>query len=262
MVKFAKYLAITLILIDLAFGAYLVGNIRSKSKEINKITNSHTIDFTKEKPVVPLNETTEEHIERQIVKPTVRIIATTGTGTGVVVYQDAKIAYILTARHVVENETAFALYKDEKYYIFERLTLVKSDKNNDLAILSSAPRWVGVAVLPKTHTEVKKHAEAFTYGMILGSDYETILTKGFICILKDIELVGHPRMVTSVPVTLGNSGGGLFSLIGNDYKLIGIVTNVRVHKIGDLKVFIEHISMTTTTENTLKFIEETIKSNK
>jgi S1-C subfamily serine protease len=180
-----------------------------------------------------------------------------GSGTGVVIQQDKKHAYILTAYHIIKNRNRLW----GKQYInndlqFEELTVVLEDKINDQAILESPPVWAGVANIISEDADIILYSKAFTYGFPATTSGITngILTEARICLLHDIDLDKKETTVTSIPVSFGNSGGGLFIKKNGHFMLAGVA-----HCMGAMAGrfddhYIHHISGYSTGDQLLKIL--------
>lgn len=206
----------------------------------------------------------EDLITEDIVKPTVLVLADTGSGTGVVIYQDKKHAFILTARHVIKDCKEFHIrqaFKDGLEY--ESATLVMEDKTNDLAILESAPVWLGVAKIIKDDSDIILFSKGFTYGFTATwrAPLNGILTEGRITILHDYSGSSRESTVTSIPVSFGNSGGGLFIKKDGHYLLAGIAHYLAAFGNPHDPNYILHICGFGTGEQMLTFLE-TFKNRK
>jgi len=262
--KLAKFFVGILIVADLMFFSAAFISHRM-NKEIKPVPVQIELK-TKPAPTESTNLTEEQLIERQIVNCTIQIGSANGTGTGVVIANDTKkdIAYIITACHVVGNEKQIAGRQENgDDWIVEDLTTISTDIDNDIAILSSKASWKATAIMPTEGLTIQRFKQIFTYGFIGGASHTGILSSGYVADIHNFQFAFQERMITSAPVIFGNSGGGMFIKVGNDYVLVGIATGVHFMLHNNMKVIVTHVSIACTKEEMLDFVKETFKkSNK
>lgn len=194
--------------------------------------------------------TEEAIIKQDIVNNSILIISNRGTGSGVIFSQDKHKALIITARHVVMGKKDFFGRQElDGKLEFEPLTLLCEFESSDIAILSSKPVWTSACrVIPNVNSLIL-YSKAMTFGFPanMGSVVDGVLTEGRISKLNDIGFTGSFKTLTSVPVSFGNSGGGLFVMVEGHWCLAGILTNV--YAIGsDHEQIVHHISAASTAE--------------
>lgn len=143
-----------------------------------------------------------------------------GNGSGIVLNNNG---YIATNYHVVENATKIEVdvfIKGVKKTV--SAVVVKSDKENDLAILKiSDLSFKGFGVIPfalKMSVNVGEKTFAMGYPQIDIQGTEVKVTDGIISSKTGFQN-SNREYQTSVPIQPGNSGGPLFDNSGN---LIGI----------------------------------------
>jgi TPR repeat protein len=136
-----------------------------------------------------------------------------GSGTGFFITRDG---YILTCLHVVQDAARIEIYVGDKTY---PASLVRSDPNNDLAILKVNGSFPAVAFSP--HRSAKIGEDVFTFGYpnpgLQGVSAK--YTKGTISSLTGFQDDLRLYQI-SVPVQPGNSGGALLDENGN---ILGVV---------------------------------------
>lgn len=202
-------------------------------------------------------------IQNEIIYTSVQIRTSEGSGSGTVIYQDKKIAYILSALHVVENSIRqFAIFQDETHYIYEDIKIVDSCKEFDLVLLSSKPSWLCAAEYIGSARDVEKLDQVWLYGYCGGLENTPILTTGVISQINNTTATNMTRTITSAPIIMGNSGCGMFIKINGHYKLAGVYA--QVYRIGMDKAvhIVYHVSMASTPKQTLDFITGTITNNR
>jgi hypothetical protein len=136
-----------------------------------------------------------------------------GSGTGFFITKDG---HILTCHHVVEDAVRIEIYIGDKAH---PASLVRSDPNNDLAILKINGSFPALAFSP--HRSAKMGQDVFTVGYpnpgLQGVSAK--YTKGTISSLTGFKDDLRLYQI-SIPVQPGNSGGALLDENGN---ILGIV---------------------------------------
>lgn len=142
---------------------------------------------------------------------------------------------VLTANHVVKSRDQVWVYRpgDDTRY---KANVVYRDKRYDLAVLKT------IAEMPGPYAEVGTASpipgeKVLAIGQPLKSDM-VVMTDGYVSGFAS----GHHAkrvMHTSVPLSFGNSGGGLFY----QNKLVGIAHAVRYTGKGSEKQAVWHLSM-------------------
>lgn len=216
-------------------------------------------------PVMVVQLSEEELIQTEVVNTTVLILSGTGHGSGVVVKQDKKRAYILTANHVVEG--AKSLWGRQfigNRLEFELLTVVATDIDNDLALLESAPKWIGVAQIITSDSDIKLYSKVLACGFpaTATGPIDNMVTDGRISRLHDPICRPSGHTFTSVPMTFGNSGGGLFIKKDGHFVLAGIAQVIGLLKRHGQELYIMHISGFATGEQVLDFLSANIPDMK
>jgi len=136
-----------------------------------------------------------------------KIYNDTSHGSGVVIAPNL----MLTAAHIVDGNS------DLKVNGKPIKRIIKSNAKTDIALIEVEISCPCVAIaqnIPEMDQKV------YTVGYPLGM--EQFLTEGRV---QYFELPKN-RMITSIPVIFGNSGGGVFTLEDGTYKLVGIVSGV------------------------------------
>jgi S1-C subfamily serine protease len=186
-------------------------------------------------PLPPIREPAREEsaadrfdLWTQIATPTVQIrrVSSPGSGTGVVVHQDAQHALIVTALHVVgETSTLVMLHQHPDLMIPG--VMIRSDVAHDLALIETPPVWRSAArvVLPSELGQVAWGCRVVAYGHPMGTE-QGVLTDGRVTALDDDGFLRY-----SAPTFFGNSGGGVFMKIDGRWTLISI--SQRVMGYGD-----------------------------
>ncbi len=238
-----KNVSLFLLSAILSFGAFFAG----------ASCDSHPAPIA---PVVVISQ--EELIKKEIVNSTVLILTDHGSGTGVVVYQDKKHAYILTANHVVFGGIHyFGRQALDNRIEYEELKLVFWDAETDHALLESSPKWAGAANLIAADSDIILYSKAFTFGFpgTITGPVNGVLTEGRISALHDMSMDIKETTITSVPASFGNSGGGLFIFKNGHYRLCGIAHCMGcVRGMGNVYI-LPHITGFSTGEQLLTFLE-------
>jgi Trypsin-like serine proteases, typically periplasmic, contain C-terminal PDZ domain len=154
----------------------------------------------------------------EAVAPSVVEIYTSGrSGSGVIISEDG---YIITNDHVVRNRTEFdvVLYNKVRY----AATLIGTDPETDIAIIKVEATGL-TAVRYGLSSDVHVGDKVIAVGNALG-ELPLSVTEGIVSFLEREVPLENGLILTlmqiSVPVSPGNSGGGLFNARG---ELIGIV---------------------------------------
>src|SRR3989339_32718 len=161
----------------------------------------------------------QDEYERMLY-PTVRITAGFSTGSGVIFHRkDAKEeVYILTACHVVENETTVSVELYDSTVI--TASVVITDTAKDLALLCAlAVKPYFARLAPESYTAYL-FTPIYTVGCSLG-----LLPRPSHGI---ISVVNTDSWEVSSPILPGNSGGPVFD--GRTYEVIGIAVWVKTYQ--------------------------------
>jgi len=181
-------------------------------------------------PLPPIREPAREEsamdrfdLWTQVAAPTVQVlrIAGGGSGTGVVVYQDAERALIVTALHVVGAESSLVMLTQHPDLMTPG-TMVRSDGPHDLALIQTPPVWRAVARVARAGQigAIAWGCRVVAYGHPMGTE-QGVLTDGRITALDDD---GYLRY--SASTFFGNSGGGVFMKLNDRWTLISISQRV------------------------------------
>lgn len=157
----------------------------------------------------------------------------TSTGSGVIIRESGKTAYVLTNNHVVDGQERFRVELADG--TVAPATLVGRDERADLAVLkfeASKPLSAGSVARLGDSDEVKPGQWAIAIGSPLG--YESTLTVGVISARgRALDGVGRSAasyvdlLQTDASINPGNSGGPLVNIEG---EVIGI--NVAIASSG------------------------------
>lgn len=158
-------------------------------------------------------------VVEKVADSIVEITTDTGAGSGIIVAQGTKYAYILTNEHVVSGASQIKItLTDSTEYM---ATYIDGDYSTDIAVLRvsttqklSVIESFGSSASLRTGDEVLAIGNAYgmlggtvTSGIISGVDRETSVNS-----LKLLQI--------DAAVNPGNSGGGLFNMAG---ELVGVV---------------------------------------
>lgn len=179
-------------------------------------------------------------IYQEVLMPVVKVRANGGIGSGVIIattdYTDKHRpacqsgaagrltqVYILTAAHVVGDESTVAVYiydYEIPVVTIELARVVSTDTYKDLALLryTSRQRYKQVRLAPRDY-QPYLFTEVYAVGCSLGLNprpLEGIITS-----------IGINKWEISAPVLPGNSGGGVF--LKDTHELIGITVWVRTY---------------------------------
>lgn len=111
---------------------------------------------------------------------------------------------------------------DEKTSVLKQAKILAYDTNSDIALLEVNDYkhpYVSKIITKSLISQCSLFDEVFVIGSSLG--HEPLPTQGIITFIKD-----PASWMTSAPILVGNSGGGVFKLIKDSYYLIGIVTSM------------------------------------
>ncbi|MBI4713357.1 MAG: trypsin-like peptidase domain-containing protein [Planctomycetes bacterium] len=194
-----------------------------RGAEVAEIT---IVDFSKKPYVNPY-----QSLYEKLLYPTVRIKAGFATGSGVVIDD-----YILTAAHVVGDETSVII---ETFYPEQteiEATVIITDTIKDLALIkpSRKPSY-SARLAPKSYTPYI-FTPVYTVGCSLG--FTPRPSAGIISVIE------KDYWEVSSPILPGNSGGPVYALVPSDddshaasrggnartYEVIGIAVWVHTHQ--------------------------------
>jgi len=143
-----------------------------------------------------------------------------GSGTGFFITKDG---HILTCLHVVEDAAKIEIYVGDKMY---PASLIRSDSNNDLAILKVTGSFPALAFAP--HRSAKMGQDVFTVGYpnpgLQGVSAK--YTKGTISSLTGFKDDLRLYQI-SIPIQPGNSGGALLDEHGNALGVVMAMLNAK-----------------------------------
>ena len=145
---------------------------------------------------------------------------TSGAGSGVVITQTDKYAYIVTNYHVVEGASSIQITCTDKT-VFDAEYL-DGDASSDIAMLRIATDKKFPEVSIGSSSGLKIGQDIVVIGNPLGKLGGTV-TEGIVSALDrkiTIDGVEMTLLQTSAAVNPGNSGGGMFNMAG---QLVGIV---------------------------------------
>lgn len=154
--------------------------------------------------------------ELTTIKYVVKIQCTSGSGSGVIVN-----GKILTANHVVKDQ--FQCYAIDYKNNSHELTLVKSDEERDLAILSTDSKLLVKGIRLAKMIKQKAYDEIYTIGFPLGL-YNYWMNRG------QYQLDKENFSMSNMSVIFGNSGGGVFTIENKEIRLVGIVSSLTIYK--------------------------------
>lgn len=143
-----------------------------------------------------------------------------GGGSGVVIAQNEKYAYIVTNQHVVEGASSITVRTtDGEEFEVEYLD---GDSNMDIAMLRIETTKQFPKIVCGSSSNIRVGEDVIAIGNALGELGGTV-TDGIVSALDrriTIEGTTMVLMQTNAAVNPGNSGGGLFNMAG---ELVGIV---------------------------------------
>lgn len=150
------------------------------------------------------------------IQTTMRVLATQAdgsisVGSGVVLPGER----VVTACHVIEGAKAVqASYK----YVASAASVLQRDRARDLCVLSVPGLTAPAAVIARSN-DLKPGDRLLAFNGAFGVDVRLLV--GDVTTLHPMD--GAPVIETSVPFTIGDSGGGLFNAAG---ELVGILAFV------------------------------------
>lgn len=213
-------------------------------------------------PGVNADDNLGSHAE-QVMKPLVRVKTSMASGSGTVLYSEDREksgefrTFILTNHHVVgdaihvrkkwDNLTGSWIYTEENEQVtVELFTYLRNGKTvtslpikadivaykaeEDLALLElDYPVQVMYVaeIIPDEHLPIKMLQEVWAVGSSLGVD--PIATNGHI---MDLEFLIERKtyIMASAEIIYGNSGGAVFTRIGDKYYFVGVPSRIRVNR--------------------------------
>ena len=152
----------------------------------------------------------------EMLYPTVTLQTEKGMGTGVIFHTEEGMSLILTAKHVIQNteQVVVTIYPDERMY---RAAIFKESINSDLAVLRIKGEVPFAAVL-STNLDLQVFTEIYKVGGGGGAD--PYPGTGIITAVDEM------LMTMDTGTVMGDSGGGLFALEEDEYRLVGIIIAV------------------------------------
>ena len=163
-----------------------------------------------------------QQLYEDLLYPSVKITSGIGTGSGVVIHSEPDKTYLLTAAHVVgDDSTVTATF----YYCHEdtktlSASVVITDTVKDLALLKIDKPYPYVAKLGSRNYTPYIFTPVWVVGCSLGLDPRP--SEGIITVISD------NAWEMSAPIVPGNSGGGVF--LKDTHELIGIAVWVRGYR--------------------------------
>lgn len=171
-----------------------------------------------------------------MLMPSARIETDISTGSGTAIDQYGGFTIILTAKHVVKDaEEIWVRFHNENHDYLA--TVLKVSDDHDLALLMVQHRHKYIANWGDP-MEMLVFEEVFKVGHALGAE-EPHVTEGIVSSVEEY------YFVTSSPVVMGDSGGGIFWFDGEDYILIGVTAALGVARMGRNKFPVFHIGYAT-----------------
>ncbi|MFH1227278.1 MAG: serine protease [Planctomycetota bacterium] len=168
------------------------------------------IDLTKS---LPDNPYYEEYLK--MLYPTVRISTGLGTGSGVVIGD-----YILTAAHVVDNESTATIETFFPESIAIEATVLVTDTIKDLALIKPSKKLSYSAQLASDDYKPYLFHPVYAVGCSLGLKVRP--SSGIISVIE------NTYWGISAPILPGNSGGPVFD--SKTFEVIGISVWVNVYQ--------------------------------
>ena len=186
-------------------------------------------------PVNPLNPVVRNPYQEEYEKmlyPTVRISSVSGVGSGVVISHTQ--IYILTAAHVVENESMVTveIYSDTGCTIQDAIVVI-TDTTKDLALLSFSEGISFTATLAPENYKPYIFTPVWAVGCSLGLEprpsfgHITVIDLGSSLAVSSSSLGLTHHYEISAPILPGNSGGPVFD--ARTFEVIGIAVWVKVY---------------------------------
>ena len=183
--------------------------------------------------LLPADYNPYQSLYDEMLAPTVRISSASGIGSGVVIHHRGtetteKYNYILTASHVIENQSSVSVtFYSYSNTIISETTLtafvVVTDTDKDIALLRVLCGSVAKAKLAPENYTPYLFTPVWTVGCSLGLKPRPSF--GHLCALGDS--VANYWEVSS-PILPGNSGGPVFD--GTTHEVIGIVVWVHTYQ--------------------------------
>lgn len=209
---------------------------------------------------LPNEQYDRDRIGHDIVNPTVMLrVNEAGGGTGVVIQETETGSRIITAAHVVKGAKTIRAQQTingHTAYGFG-LTILKIDDDLDLAILSCNVKWAGVARIINNASLLQNFIPAFTYGYPGSPEgqLDGILSFGFVSNISERNFAeGRTMTSSSVPVSKGNSGGGLFIFVDGYWQLAGVADYVLINRYMNNHQMVNTISAFVSASEMLGFI--------
>ena len=178
-------------------------------------------------PLNPVVRNPYQEEYEQMLYPTIRITAGYSTGSGVIIPLSPPLSkgetggfYILTAAHVVENESTVTveIYSDTGCTIQDAIVVI-TDTTKDLALLSFSEGISFTATLAPRNYTPYIFTPVYTVGCSLGLQPRP--SQGI------ISVIGKDNWEVTSPILPGNSGGPVFD--ARTFEVIGIAVWVKVY---------------------------------
>jgi serine protease Do len=183
----------------------------------------------------------------KIIEPTVvRVDTDLGSGSGIIVRANG---YILTNQHVIDKATSIQVTLMNGDIISAEVVVSDVDKDVAVLKLNSSRTDFPVAVIGSS-SDVVVGEDVLTAGFPLGTYLtgQATFTRGIISAMRYDPDTGINYIQMDAPISLGNSGGGLFTIDG---KLIGIPS----YGLGDPSVDPEDLNLAIPMEVALPLIQ-------
>jgi len=161
----------------------------------------------------------QDEYERMLY-PTVRISSPSGTGSGVVIATTDSHRYtqIITAAHVVENQSIVDIELYDSACITGTVVITDTDKDLALIRVIRVKDIYSARLAPKDYTPYI-FTPVYTVGCSLGLTPRP--SQGI------ISVIGKDNWEVTSPILPGNSGGPVFD--AQTYEVIGIAVWVKVY---------------------------------
>ncbi len=180
------------------------------------------VEIIKASSKEPRNPYQEEY--EKLLYPTVRISSPNGVGSGVIISHTQ--TYILTAAHVVEDQSVVDIELYDASVITG--TVVITDTDKDLAIIRviRVKDIYSARLAPESYTAYL-FTPIYTVGCSLGLLPRP--SQGIISVVEnDLPAGRHGHWEISAPILPGNSGGPVFD--ARTYEVIGIAVWVKTYQ--------------------------------